>query len=97
MRTSTKDEIKGTFYEAKGKIKETAGQVTNNPDLEAEGKAEHSAGKVEKKIGQIEKCSRSKLGGLCPEHIAASGATGTPPFPAHYCREFGGCHPGRSE
>ena len=39
----------------KGKIKETAGQVTNNPDLEAEGKAEHRAGKVEKKVGQIEK------------------------------------------
>jgi uncharacterized protein YjbJ (UPF0337 family) len=39
----------------KGKVKETAGQVTNNPDLEAEGKAEHRAGKVEKKVGQIKK------------------------------------------
>ena len=41
--------------EVKGKIKETAGKVTNNPDLEAEGKAEHTTGKVEKKLGQIEK------------------------------------------
>jgi uncharacterized protein YjbJ (UPF0337 family) len=49
MSTSTTDEIKGTFHEVKGKVKETAGQVTNNPDLEAEGKAEHRAGKVEKK------------------------------------------------
>ena len=39
----------------KGIVKEKAGQVTNNPDLEAEGKAEHIAGKVEKKVGQIEK------------------------------------------
>jgi uncharacterized protein YjbJ (UPF0337 family) len=39
----------------KGKVKETVGQVTNNPDLEAEGKAEHRAGKVEKKVGQIKK------------------------------------------
>jgi uncharacterized protein YjbJ (UPF0337 family) len=39
----------------KGKIKEKAGQVTNSPDLKAEGKAEHTAGKVEKKVGQIEK------------------------------------------
>jgi uncharacterized protein YjbJ (UPF0337 family) len=39
----------------KGKVKEKTGQVTNNPDLEIEGKAEHNAGKVEKKVGQIEK------------------------------------------
>jgi uncharacterized protein YjbJ (UPF0337 family) len=34
--------IKGTLHEVKGKIKEKASQVTNNPDLEAEGKAEGS-------------------------------------------------------
>jgi uncharacterized protein YjbJ (UPF0337 family) len=39
----------------KGKVKETAGKVTNNPSLEAEGKAQQTAGKVEKKVGQIEK------------------------------------------
>jgi uncharacterized protein YjbJ (UPF0337 family) len=56
MNPSTKDEIKGNLHEVKGKVKEKAGQVTNNPDLEAEGKAEHIAGnKVEKKVGQIEK------------------------------------------
>ena len=54
MSTSTTDEIKGTFHEVKGKVKETAGQVTNNPDLEAEGKAEHRAGKGEN-VGQIKK------------------------------------------
>jgi len=32
MKPSTKDEIKGTFHEVKGKVKEKAGQVTNNPD-----------------------------------------------------------------
>jgi uncharacterized protein YjbJ (UPF0337 family) len=55
MNPSTKDEIKGTFHEVKGEIKKKTGQVTNNPDLEADGRAEHNAGKVEKKIGQIEK------------------------------------------
>jgi uncharacterized protein YjbJ (UPF0337 family) len=55
MKPSTKDKIKGTFHEVKGKVKEKAGQVTNNPDLKAEGKAEHTAGKVGKKVGQIEK------------------------------------------
>jgi len=49
MKRSTKDEIQGSVHEVKGKIKEKAGQITNNPDLEAEGKAEHNIGKVEKK------------------------------------------------
>ena len=39
----------------KGTVKEKAGQVTNNPDLKAEGKAENITGKVQKKVGQIEK------------------------------------------
>ena len=55
MNPSTKDEIKGTFHELKGKVKEKTGQATNNPDLEAEGQAENLAGKVQKKVGQIEK------------------------------------------
>ena len=55
MNTGTKDEIKGKFHEVKGTVKEKVGQVTNNPDLEAEGKAEHNIGKVKKKFGQIEK------------------------------------------
>ncbi|MGO9256967.1 MAG: CsbD family protein [Bryobacteraceae bacterium] len=55
MNPSTKDQIKGGFHEVKGKIKETAGQVAGNPDLEAEGNAENLGGKVQKKVGQIEK------------------------------------------
>ena len=53
MKQSTKDQIEGKFHEVKGKVKEKAGQVINNPDLEAEGKSENLAGKVQKKIGQI--------------------------------------------
>jgi uncharacterized protein YjbJ (UPF0337 family) len=54
MKSSTKDQIKGKLHELKGKAKETAGQVTNDPNLEAEGQAEKIAGKVQKKVGQIE-------------------------------------------
>ena len=39
----------------KGKVKEKAGQVVGNPDLEAEGQKENLVGKVQKKVGQIEK------------------------------------------
>jgi uncharacterized protein YjbJ (UPF0337 family) len=53
MKPSTKDQIQGKLHELKGKAKETAGQVTNRPNLEAEGQAEQLAGKVQKKIGQI--------------------------------------------
>jgi uncharacterized protein YjbJ (UPF0337 family) len=54
MNTGTKDESKGKFHEVKGKVKEKVGQVTNNPDLEAKGKAEHNIGTAEKKVGQVE-------------------------------------------
>ena len=43
MKQSTKDQIAGRLQEVKGNVKEKAGHVTNNPDLEAEGKAEHTA------------------------------------------------------
>jgi uncharacterized protein YjbJ (UPF0337 family) len=39
----------------KGKVKEQAGHLTNNSDLEAKGTAEERAGKVQGKIGQVEK------------------------------------------
>ncbi len=55
MAQSTKDQIKGKVHEVKGGLKEKAGQVTGNPDLEAEGQGEKLAGKIQKKIGQIEK------------------------------------------
>jgi len=54
MKPSTKDQIEGKFHEAKGKVKEKVGQVTNNPDLESSGKAEKLSGKVQKKVGQVE-------------------------------------------
>ena len=37
MKSSTKDQAKGKFHEVKGKIKEVAGDLTDNPKLEAEG------------------------------------------------------------
>ena len=55
MKSSTKDKVKGTFHEAKGKAKEMAGKITDNPELEAEGKAEKIAGKVQEKVGEVKK------------------------------------------
>ena len=55
MKSSMKDKVKGTFHDAKGKVKEMAGKITDNPKLEAKGKAENVAGKAQKKIGQVKK------------------------------------------
>ena len=55
MKPTTENEIAGRVHEVKGKIKEKAGQLTNNPDLEAEAIGENIAGKVQTRIGQVEK------------------------------------------
>jgi uncharacterized protein YjbJ (UPF0337 family) len=55
MKTSTKDRAEGTLHELKGKIKEVAGKLTDNPKLEGEGLGEKIAGKVQNKLGQVEK------------------------------------------
>ncbi len=55
MKSSTKDQVEGTFHQMKGKIKEVAGELSDNPELEAEGTGEKIAGKVQEKIGQVKK------------------------------------------
>ena len=55
MKSSTKDQTEGTFHQMKGKVKEIAGELSDNPKLEAEGTDEKIAGKVQEKIGQVKK------------------------------------------
>jgi len=55
MKSSTKDQAEGKYHEVKGKIKEMAGELTDNPKLEAEGTSEKVAGKVQGKIGEVKK------------------------------------------
>jgi uncharacterized protein YjbJ (UPF0337 family) len=55
MKPSTKDEVAGKVHEVKGTVKEKAGQLTHNRELEDEGQDEKVGGKVQKKIGQVEK------------------------------------------
>jgi len=55
MKSSTKDSVEGTLHKAKGTMKEMAGRITDNPKLEATGKAEKIAGKVQEKVGQVKK------------------------------------------
>ena len=55
MKLSTEDKTTGKLHEVKGTIKQTAGVLTNDPNLEADGRAEKNAGKVQKVIVKIEK------------------------------------------
>ena len=55
MKSSTKDQAEGKLHEVKGKLKEIAGELIDNPELEAEGAAESIAGKVQGKVGQVKK------------------------------------------
>ena len=47
-----KDEIKGKGKQIEGAIKDKAGKLIGNPNLEAKGKAERVAGKVQEKVGK---------------------------------------------
>ena len=55
MKSSTQDQAEGKFHKVKGKIKEIAGELSDNPKLEAEGTDEKIAGIVQEKIGQVKK------------------------------------------
>ena len=53
-----KDELEGKAETVKGKVKQAAGRVTNNPDLEDEGIVDEAAGKTQDTIGR----GRRKVG-----------------------------------
>jgi uncharacterized protein YjbJ (UPF0337 family) len=47
-----KDEMKGKWEKAKGYAKDKAGEVINDPDLEAEGETQQAAGEVQEEFGE---------------------------------------------
>jgi uncharacterized protein YjbJ (UPF0337 family) len=55
MKPSTTDKVEGKFHEVKGKVKEKAGQLTNNSGMQADGILETAAGKVQGILARVEK------------------------------------------
>ena len=55
VRESTKDQVKGSARELKGKMKQGVGRATRRPDIETEGTIDRTGGKVQKKVGQIKR------------------------------------------
>jgi uncharacterized protein YjbJ (UPF0337 family) len=50
-RTMDHDRIKGAANQAKGQMKDTAGKLTGDAKLQAEGKADKMKGKVQNAVG----------------------------------------------
>lgn len=55
MKQSTKDQVEGKFHAVKGKLKEIAGKLTDDSELEAKGIGEKISGKTQEKVGQVKK------------------------------------------
>ncbi|HEU4368873.1 MAG TPA: CsbD family protein [Methylomirabilota bacterium] len=50
-----RDEIKGKIDKAKGYAKDKAGELTNDPELEAEGEIERGTGAVREGFGKAKR------------------------------------------
>jgi uncharacterized protein YjbJ (UPF0337 family) len=55
-----KDRVAGMANQAKGAIKETAGKVTGDSKMQAEGQADKAAGKVQNAVGGVKDALRGK-------------------------------------
>jgi len=48
-----KEQVKGRYEEAKGAVKEAAGKVVGNEELEIKGNVQKNAGKVQAGLGDL--------------------------------------------
>jgi uncharacterized protein YjbJ (UPF0337 family) len=55
MKGSTKNRVRGTVKQIKGKAKETAGRMTRNTRLEAEGLGDQIDGTMQNLGGKLQK------------------------------------------
>lgn len=55
MSTPNQDQVEGKWEQAKGWVKDKAGEVTNDPELEAEGEAQNAAGHGQEAWGKVKK------------------------------------------
>jgi uncharacterized protein YjbJ (UPF0337 family) len=53
MSYPNEDEVEGKFEQAKGWVKDKAGEVTGDRELEAEGEADRAAGKGQEAWGEV--------------------------------------------
>ena len=54
----------GTFDDAKGRVKEAAGALTDDEDLKREGKVDQAAGTVKDKVGDVSEKAKDAVGNV---------------------------------
>ena len=60
--TMDKQRMEGGLKKATGTIKEKAGQMTGDRDLEAEGKMDKAEGKVRSAVGHVKDAAKEIVG-----------------------------------
>ncbi|MGI8642130.1 MAG: CsbD family protein [Pyrinomonadaceae bacterium] len=53
MSVPNKDEVEGKYKQAKGWVKDKAGEATGDRDLEAEGEVQNAEGKSQETWGKV--------------------------------------------
>ena len=56
-----KDQVKGRYEEAKGKVKEVAGNIAGDTELEIEGNIQKNLGKVQAGVGDVKEDIKKSL------------------------------------
>ena len=56
-----KDQVKGRFEEAKGKIKEVTGNVVGDKEMEVEGNIQKNIGKAQAGVGDLKEDIKKAL------------------------------------
>jgi len=55
--SGTDDKTEGQGQELKGRVKEAAGDLTDNKSLKSEGSGDRAAGKVKQAVGDLKKAA----------------------------------------
>jgi uncharacterized protein YjbJ (UPF0337 family) len=53
-----REHVKGAADKAKGSIKETAGKITNDKELQSEGKVDKAKGDIHNAVGNVKDAAR---------------------------------------
>lgn len=55
MSTPNKDEVEGKWEQVKGTVKDKAGEITGDKDLEAEGEVQNAEGEAQESWGEAKR------------------------------------------
>jgi len=60
---ANKNQVEGEFDQAKGKVKQTVGDVTDNEQMQAEGVFDRAKGAVKEGVGNVQEAVKDATDG----------------------------------